>query len=138
MALTDQDYIQIQEWFLSKIIPSAANEAINALKPLINEKVNRCQEIYAFMNKDIAESTDERAAKLLITYLTGTSGQIDKDGYITGAVSNMSNISERFNRTGNFLSFSFDPMPASIDYVEETKGTLRNVFSTELSQHNLI
>lgn len=138
MALTDQDYIQIQEWFLSKIIPSAANEAINALKPLINEKVNRCQEIYAFMNKDIAESTDERAAKLLITYLTGTSGQIDKDGYITGAVSNMSNISERFNRTGNFLSFSFDPMPASIDYVEETKGTLRNVFSSELSQHNLI
>ena len=138
--ITEDDYEILSAWFYGKAVADVTNQVLSTFQLLLNDKVNRCEEIYSVLNKDLGNNTNKNIAKLNLSYQSGTSGQIDSNGYLNGKTSAISgqNLQNRFEKTGDFLVFSFDPLPASIDYVEANTIQLKNVMKSSLEEHNKI
>ena len=138
--ITNDDYEILSAWFVSAMVPLVANQILSAFQPQISGKVNRCEEIYSVLDKDLGTNDNKNVAKLNLSYQSGTSGQIDSNGYISGETSVVSgaDLQKRFEKTGDYLVFSFDPLPASLDYVESNATQLKNVMNSSLDEHNKV
>ena len=138
--ITNDDYEILSAWFVSAMVPLVANQILSAFQPQISGKVNRCEEIYSVLDKDFGTNDNKNVAKMKLSYQSGTSGQIDSNGYISGETSVVSGVDlqKRFEKTGDYLVFSFDPLPASLDYVESNATQLKNVMNSSLDEHNKV
>ena len=138
--ITNDDYEILSAWFVSAMVPLVANQILSAFQPQISGKVNRCEEIYSVLDKDFGANDNKNVAKMKLSYQSGTSGQIDSNGYISGETSVVSgaDLQKRFEKTGDYLVFSFDPLPASLDYVESNATQLKNVMNSSLDEHNKV
>ena len=138
--ITNDDYEILSAWFVSAMVPLVANQILSAFQPQISGKVNRCEEIYSVLDKDFGANDNKNVAKMKLSYQSGTSGQIDSNGYISGETSVVSGVDlqKRFEKTGDYLVFSFDPLPASLDYVESNATQLKNVMNSSLDEHNKV
>ena len=138
--ITNDDYEILSAWFVSAMVPLVANQILSAFQPQISGKVNRCEEIYSVLDKDLGTNDNKNVAKMRLSYQSGTSGQIDSTGYISGETSVVSgaDLQKRFEKTGDYLVFSFDPLPASLDYVESNATQLKNVMNSSLDEHNKV
>ena len=138
--ITNDDYEILSAWFVSAMVPLVANQILSAFQPQISGKVNRCEEIYSVLDKDLGTNDNKNVAKMKLSYQSGTSGQIDSNGYISGETSVVSgaDLQKRFEKTGDYLVFSFDPLPASLDYVESSTTQLKNVMNSSLDEHNKV
>ena len=138
--ITNDDYEILSAWFVSAMVPLVANQILSAFQPQISGKVNRCEEIYSVLDKDLGTNDNKNVAKMKLSYQSGTSGQIDSNGYISGETSVVSgaDLQKRFEKTGDYLVFSFDPLPASLDYVESNTTQLKNVMNSSLDEHNKV
>ena len=138
--ITNDDYEILSAWFVSAMVPLVANQILSAFQPQISGKVNRCEEIYSVLDKDFGTNDNKNVAKMRLSYQSGTSGQIDSNGYISGETSVVSgaDLQKRFEKTGDYLVFSFDPLPASLDYVESNATQLKNVMNSSLDEHNKV
>lgn len=134
--ITDQDYAQICSFFLSAMTALAADQVLSAITPQLSAKVNSCEEIFTVLNRQ--DQTNSNNAKLNIQYLTGGAGQIDNNGNISGNTVPLSGeaLQKRFSKTGNFLSFYFDPLPASLDYVNTVSDQLKGIITYDINAHN--
>ena len=138
--ITNDDYEILSAWFVSAMVPLVANQILSAFQPQISGKVNRCEEIYSVLDKDLGTNDNKNVAKMRLSYQSGTSGQIDSNGYVSGETSIVSgaDLQKRFEKTGDYLVFSFDPLPASLDYVESNTTQLKNVMNSSLDEHNKV
>lgn len=138
--ITESDYQQLHDWFLSAMLPIVTNQVSKEFNESLNNKLNRCEEIYSTIDKDFATVNNENVAKLSLTYQSGTSGSIDSNGLLNKEVSVISgsNLQSRFEKTGNYLTFSFNPLPASVKYVESISSQLMNFVNSKLNEHNNI
>ena len=138
--ITNDDYEILSAWFVSAMVPLVANQILSAFQPQISGKVNRCEEIYSVLDKDLGTNDNKNVAKMKLSYQSGTSGQIDSNGYISGETSVVSgaDLQKRFEKTGDYLVFSFNPLPASLDYVESSTTQLKNVMNSSLDEHNKV
>ena len=138
--ITNDDYEILSAWFVSAMVPLVANQILSAFQPQISGKVNRCEEIYSVLDKDLGTNDNKNVAKMRLSYQSGTSGQIDSNGYISGETSTISgaDLQKRFEKTGDYLVFSFDPLPASLDYVESNTTQLKNIMNSSLDEHNKV
>ena len=138
--ITNDDYEILSAWFVSAMVPLVANQILSAFQPQISGKVNRCEEIYSVLDKDFGTNDNKNVAKMKLSYQSGTSGQIGSNGYINGETSVVSGVDlqKRFEKTGDYLVFSFDPLPASLDYVESNTTQLKNIMNSSLDEHNKV
>ena len=107
--ITNDDYEILSAWFVSAMVPLVANQILSAFQPQISGKVNRCEEIYSVLDKDFGTNDNKNVAKMKLSYQSGTSGQIDSNGYVSGETSIVSgaDLQKRFEKTGDYLVFSF-------------------------------
>ena len=68
----------------------------------------------------------------VIGVFRGYNGLLNKEVSVISG----SNLQSRFEKTGNYLTFSFNPLPASVKYVESISSQLMNFVNSKLNEHN--
>ena len=48
--ITEDDYEILSAWFYGKAVADVTNQVLSTFQLLLNDKVNRCEEIYSVLN----------------------------------------------------------------------------------------